>query len=147
MLIVVGASGGLGSHLVKKMAGDHQIIGTYNNTQPPPDSGARMMHRVDVTDSDSVRRFVREVGGTVERIVLVYMAGISLDGMGHKMKEDIWDRVVQTNLKGCFLMSQAFLPLMREQGWGRIINISSIAGAMGALLNRNRSVEGRADSV
>jgi 3-oxoacyl-[acyl-carrier protein] reductase len=63
--------------------------------------------------------------------VLVNLAGISLDGMGHKMDESTWDRVVDTNLKGTFLMSRAILPFMRGQEWGRIINISSVVGQKG----------------
>jgi NAD(P)-dependent dehydrogenase (short-subunit alcohol dehydrogenase family) len=60
--------------------------------------------------------------------VLVNLAGVSVDNIGHKVREADWDLVVDTNLKGTFLMSQALLTIMRNEGWGRIINVSSIVG-------------------
>ncbi len=58
-------------------------------------------------------------------------AGISLDGMAHKLPEASWDTVLDTNLKGSFNMARAVLPLMRDESWGRIINLSSIVGQIG----------------
>jgi len=78
-----------------------------------------------------VDRFATAVGSRLEHVVLVNLAGISIDGMGHKMDESTWDQVVDTNLKGSFLMSRAILPFMRKQAWGRIISVSSIVGQKG----------------
>lgn len=51
--------------------------------------------------------------------------------MAHRMPSDVWDKVIDTNLKGTFLFCRAMLPFMRKQEWGRIINISSIVGQIG----------------
>lgn len=131
MIVMSGASGGLGGYLIERLGKDQQIIGTYNNHKPESSDPQVPLYQVNVCDSASVERFVDQVGQSLQRLTLINLAGISLDGMGHKMGEAIWDSVLDTNLKGAFLMSRALLPFMREQEWGRIINISSVVGQMG----------------
>src|SRR5437660_304332 len=63
--------------------------------------------------------------------VLVNNAGITRDGLLVRMKDDDWDRVMETNLRGAFLMTRAAAKVMMRQKAGRIINIASVAGAMG----------------
>ena len=64
--------------------------------------------------------------------ILVNNAGITRDGLLIRMKDDDWDRVMETNLRGAFLMTRAAAKAMvRAKGGGRIINIASTAGAMG----------------
>src|SRR4029453_16123716 len=63
--------------------------------------------------------------------VLVNNAGILRDALLVRMKDDDWDRVLETNLKGAFLMARAAGRLMMRQRNGRIINIASTAGVMG----------------
>ena len=131
MIVITGASGGLGSYLVEQLGKDYEIIGTYNTHKPASNDRVVAYYQVDVRDIGSVERFTAAVAGELQRIVLINLAGISLDGIGHKMSDAIWDRVVDTNLKGTFLMCRAILPFMREQKWGRIINVSSVVGQMG----------------
>jgi NAD(P)-dependent dehydrogenase (short-subunit alcohol dehydrogenase family) len=131
MIIMTGACGGLGSYLVECLGRDFEIIGTFHTRKPTATNRAVGFHQVDVSDAGSVERFVGAVAEKLQRIVLINLAGISLDGMGHKLSEAKWDLVLNTNLKGTFLMCRAILPFMREQGWGRIINVSSVVGQMG----------------
>ena len=63
--------------------------------------------------------------------ILVNNAGITRDGLLIRMKDDDWDRVMEVNLRGAFLMTRAAAKLMVRQRSGRIINIASTAGAMG----------------
>jgi acetoacetyl-CoA reductase len=63
--------------------------------------------------------------------VLVNNAGITRDGVLHKMSFDDWNEVMRVNLGGCFNMAKACFPGMRERGWGRIVNIGSINGQAG----------------
>ena len=132
-MVITGASGGLGSYLVQQFANECQIIGTFNTRQPEIGRANVSYYQVDVSNAESVERFVRSLNSELKQIVLVNLAGISIDGMAHKMPEDVWDRVVDTNLKGTFLMCRALLPIMRDQGWGRIINISSIVAQKGVM--------------
>jgi acetoacetyl-CoA reductase len=63
--------------------------------------------------------------------VVVNNAGITRDGVLHKMSFDDWNEVMRINLGGCFNMAKATFPGMRERGWGRIVNIGSINGQAG----------------
>ena len=131
MIILTGASGGLGSYLIEHMGEDFEIIGTYNTHERFQSDRVVRFCQVDTTDSKSVERFVASISDKLQKIVLINLAGISLDGIGHKMADSIWDQVIDTNLKGTFLMCRALLPFMRQQEWGRIINISSVVGQIG----------------
>lgn len=131
MIIITGASGGLGGYLVEKLSEDHEIIGTYNTHQPAISGQGINYYKVDVCDNKNVESFVLSISDRLQHIVLINLAGISIDGMGHKMPEETWDLILDTNLKGTFLMTRALLSYMRSQEWGRIINISSIVGQVG----------------
>jgi NAD(P)-dependent dehydrogenase (short-subunit alcohol dehydrogenase family) len=130
LIIVTGVSGGIGGYVFDDLARDFNIVGTYH-TRTPQLGESRELYRVDVTSASAIGEFVESISSKLDRVVLVNMAGVSLDAMGHKMTEETWDRVVDTNLKGVFLMCRALLPVMRKQRWGRIINISSVVGQMG----------------
>lgn len=129
-IVVTGASGALGSYLVERLGCDFEIIGTYKGHQPPAGLRAQW-HRVDVTRSESVQEFVESVRPQLDRVMLVNMAGISIDCIAHRMSDAAWDQVLDTNLTGTFLACRAILPLMREKNWGRIVTVSSIVGQIG----------------
>jgi 3-oxoacyl-[acyl-carrier protein] reductase len=80
-------------------------------------------------DADRLVEAARERFGRLD--LLVNNAGITRDGLLIRMKDDDWDRVVETNLKGAFLMTRAAARVMVRQRSGRIVNIASAAGAMG----------------
>ena len=75
--------------------------------------------------------------GPVE--ILVNNAGITRDGMFHKMTREQWQEVIDTNLSGVFNMTHPIWPGMRDRGFGRIINISSINGQAGQFGQANYS--------
>ncbi|WP_374530155.1 acetoacetyl-CoA reductase [Novosphingobium sp.] len=63
--------------------------------------------------------------------IVVNNAGVTRDGVLHKMTFEDWNEVMRINLGGCFNMAKATFPGMRERGWGRIVNIGSINGQAG----------------
>ena len=89
-------------------------------------------YRFDVGDHqatlDGCARIVADVG---DIDIVVNNAGITRDGVLHKMSFDDWNEVMRINLGGCFNMAKATFPGMRERGWGRIVNIGSINGQAG----------------
>ncbi len=131
MIIMTGASGGLGNYLIQYLSKDNEIIGTYNKHKPAFSDQTVKVYQLDVRNTSSVDNFISQIADELNQIILINLAGISIDGMGHKMKDSTWDQVLETNLKGVFLVSRALLPFMREQEWGRIINVSSIVGQIG----------------
>jgi 3-oxoacyl-[acyl-carrier protein] reductase len=87
----------------------------------------------DVSDAGEVERMAREIEDRYGRIdVLVNNAGSLIERRNFsEMTEDLWDRVMSVNLKSVFLCSKAVLPMMKRQGRGRIINMTSVAARNG----------------
>ena len=89
--------------------------------------------RLDVSDKASVDAVVKKVSdvfGSVD--ILVNNSGATWGTPFEEMALDNWEKVVKVNLTGTFLMCQAVVPLMRAKGWGRIINVASVAGLVGS---------------
>ncbi len=87
---------------------------------------------LDVASEDSLKsgaKAVLERYGKVE--ILVNNAGITRDGLMMRMKRADWDDVLNTNLTGAFLLTQALLPGLLRNRWGRIVNITSVVGRTG----------------
>jgi 3-oxoacyl-[acyl-carrier protein] reductase len=88
-------------------------------------------------DTDRLVEAARTRFGRLD--LLVNNAGITRDGLLIRMKDDDWDRVMETNLRGAFLMTRAAAKVMVRQRSGRIVNIASTAGAMGSAGQANYS--------
>jgi 3-oxoacyl-[acyl-carrier protein] reductase len=95
--------------------------------------GDAMLVGGDVSDAGEVERMAREVEDRYGRLdVLVNNAGSLIERRSFsEMTEDLWDRVISVNLKSVFLCSKAVLPMMKRQGSGRIINMTSVAARNG----------------
>lgn len=97
-------------------------------------------YKFDVADyeqcAEMVGRIVDDLGPVD---ILVNNAGITRDGTLHRMSFDQWNSVIQTNLNSCFNMSRCVIESMRERGFGRIVNISSVNGQAGQFGQSNYS--------
>ena len=86
-----------------------------------------------MASEDAIKSTVKEITAQFGKIdILVNNAGITRDGLLLRMKRADWDDILNTNLSAPFLLTQAVLGGMMKQRWGRIINITSIVGEMGA---------------
>jgi NAD(P)-dependent dehydrogenase (short-subunit alcohol dehydrogenase family) len=86
---------------------------------------------LDVTKADDITRLVADVESTVGPIdILVNNAGLNIRGPVQELTEANWDDVLDTNLKGPFLLARAVGPPMAMRGWGRIINVASVLSAI-----------------
>jgi 3-oxoacyl-[acyl-carrier protein] reductase len=94
------------------------------------EAGVRALACVaDVTRAGDVEAFVQQTEKDLgPASILVNNAGVGIFGAAHERSEEEWDRVLDTNLKGVFLMSRAVAPSMIRRRTGHIINISSLAG-------------------
>ena len=96
-------------------------------------SGEAMTLNLDVTSPESVKEgFAKTLRDKTRIDVLVNNAGITRDGLAMRMRPADWDLVLNINLNGAFRCTQAVLPGMMRNRWGRIINISSVVGQAGA---------------
>ena len=89
-------------------------------------------YRWDVGDHEACIHNCNDIAATHGPIdIVINNAGVTRDGVLHKMTFDDWNEVMRINLGGCFNMAKATFPGMRERGWGRIVNIGSINGQAG----------------
>jgi 3-oxoacyl-[acyl-carrier protein] reductase len=140
---VTGSSTGIGAASAVALA--HQgcrVAVHYNRSE---DEAQEVMEKItasggdamlvggDVSDAGEVERMAREVEDRYGRLdVLVNNAGSLIERRSFsEMTEDLWDRVISVNLKSVFLCSKAVLPMMKRQGSGRIINMTSVAARNG----------------
>lgn len=133
--LVTGGNGGIGRAIAIGLAraGADIAIAARNEektarvVQEIRDIGRRVMGaRCDVTKRDHILAAVQVVNDTFGKLnILVNGAGIATGGPAEKLPGEVWDSVVDTNLKGSFLMAQAVYPLMVANGGGKIINIGS----------------------
>ncbi|MBI3029219.1 MAG: 3-oxoacyl-ACP reductase FabG [Candidatus Rokubacteria bacterium] len=146
--LITGAAGGIGEATARRFAregasvavNDANAAGAKKVAEEIQAGGAKALALAgDVTQKAQVEEMVRQVIGAWGRVdVLINNAGINRDAMAAKMTEEQWDQVLDVNLKGTFLCAQAVLPGMRERGWGRVINTSSI-GSLGNIGQANYS--------
>ena len=133
--LVTGASSGLGAHFAEVLAaaGAHVIIAARRQAalvelagKIGAAGGRATAVSLDVTDSKSIAALEPQLGNLD---ILVNNAGIVREKQALDQTEDDWDAVVDTNLKGCFLMAQAAARAFKAHGrGGQIINIASILG-------------------
>jgi 3-oxoacyl-[acyl-carrier protein] reductase len=94
--------------------------------------GEAAVFKMDVASEEEIKAGVKAVLARFERIdILVNNAGVTRDQLMMRMKRADWDDVINTNLTGPFLLTQATVVGMLKQRWGRIINITSIFGQIG----------------
>jgi 3-oxoacyl-[acyl-carrier protein] reductase len=96
--------------------------------------------QADVSSFDDAQAMVQRVLDEFGRVdILVNNAGMNWDGVVWKMTEEQWDRVIEVDLKGTFNYTRAVAPIFRQQGSGKIVNITSINGLRGKFGQTNYS--------
>jgi 3-oxoacyl-[acyl-carrier protein] reductase len=141
--LVTGAGRGIGQAISQALAGAGAAVAIADIDGPSAQTTAEALATeghptlaltVDVADATAVRAMVARTLAVLGGLhILVNNAGICPLSPIEQISGQEWDRVMDVNLKGPFLCTQAALPVMREQRYGRIINIASVAGKMGSL--------------
>ncbi|MFD1414631.1 3-oxoacyl-[acyl-carrier-protein] reductase [Oceanobacillus jeddahense] len=140
--VVTGASRGIGRAIALELAKNGaNVIVNYSGSEEKAEEvvgeiqelGVKAVKiQANVSDEDSVKQLMKQSVkefGTID--ILVNNAGITKDNLLMRMKEDEFDQVIQTNLKGTFLCTKAVTRQMMKQKSGRIINVASIVGVSG----------------
>lgn len=139
--LVTGATRGLGEVAARALAKAGAGVAVCGRSQPDLDRVSTEINQsggdakgftLDVLDKTVVEHTVAKVTEHFGQIdILVNNAGVNFRVPVVDFPEDEWDRILNTNLKGYFLMAQAVAPQMLEHGYGKVINMSSILGAVG----------------
>lgn len=139
--LVTGASRGIGREIALTLCrSNYDIIVAspeVENNETVAEAiracgGRAMTLNLDVSSQESVKEGIGSALKEMGRIdVLVNNAGITRDALAMRMKPADWELVLQINLTGAFYVTQAVIPAMMKERWGRIINIASVVGEMG----------------
>jgi len=140
--LITGASRGLGKAIAVKLASEGAKVAINylsNDTEAAAvlniiktSGGEAALYKANITDAAAVREITRQIIKQWGKIdILVNNAGITRDTLLPRMSDDSWDEVINTNLRGAYLCTKFAIRSMMDQSWGRIINISSLAGIVG----------------
>jgi 3-oxoacyl-[acyl-carrier protein] reductase len=136
IVLVTGASRGIGLEAAKHFSKEgYKVIGTsrgdFNLGELIGDERA-ISAQLDLMSKESIKNLFAELKSEdLLPSVLVNNAGITKDQLFLRMKDEDWDDVIETNLNGLFRVTKAFIKPMVKNKFGRVINISSVAGLMG----------------
>lgn len=140
--LITGASRGIGRAIALKLAseGAKVAINYAGNTAKAEEvkaeieknGGTAILVQADISSSEAVDAMIEKVTEAFGPIdILVNNAGITRDGLLMRMKEEDFDAVINTNLKGVFYCTKAVSKLMMKKRSGRIVNMASVVGLMG----------------
>src|SRR5215470_5439803 len=143
--LITGGTRGIGATIATalKQAG-YQVAAVYGGNdeaaQKFKEATGIPVYKWDVSSYQACASGVKQVEAQLGAVdVLVNNAGITRDGMFHKMSPENWTAVINTNLNSLFNMCRPVIDGMRERGFGRIINVSSINGQKGQMGQTNYS--------
>lgn len=135
--VVTGASRGIGAAIAAALAEDGHLVACVATGQAGAEQAAAAVggkgFACDVSDPGQVKechaQIVEALGAPA---VLVNNAGVTRDALLVRTSDEDWDRVLDVNLKGSFLWARACAPGMMKARWGRIVNVGSVVGLVGA---------------
>ena len=143
-VLLIGASGGLGEHITKKLAAVGYNLALHYHTgldklgtvinSIKEHNIRHKAYMADITSENDITEMIRKMiddFGTID--ILINNAGISINGMSWKLSLDNWNKVIAVNLTGPFLCSKHVIPVMKENKFGRIIFISSVVSQIGVI--------------
>lgn len=144
--LVVGATSNIGFEAAKLFINNgHKAILTSRDINKLSEiyseySGRSiLLSALDIRDNLSIKDLHDEVSAFGYPDIIVYVSGVSRDGFFLRMNEEKWNEVIDTNLNGCYRVIRQFIRPMMKKRWGRIINISSVAGKAGNVGQTNYS--------
>ena len=144
-ILITGATGGIGKALVKKFLSlEGTILATGTNTEKL-DALKKEFPKInilkfDISDHSKIEEFIENVSSQLTGLdVLVNNAGINMDNLSLRMKDEEWKKVIDVNLGSTFFLCKYAIKKMLKNKYGRIVNITSIVGHTGNLGQSNYS--------
>ena len=142
-ILITGATGGIGNELVKKFVSlGGNVLGTGTKTEKLDELKKKhtsiKVKKFDITEHGRIEEFIDninlELGGLD---VLINNAGLNVDNLSLRMKDDEWKKVIDINLTSTFLLSKYAIKKMLKTKFGRVVNITSVVGHTGNLGQSN----------
>ena len=148
--LITGASRGIGAAIALELAkAGHSISVNYNSHSEDAERVVKDLLNIgvdakavkgNVSDKKSVQEMIKNATDSLGPVdILVNNAGIISDNLIMRMKDEEFDKVIDTNLKGTYYCTKECIPSMVKQRWGRVINITSVVGIRGNIGQTNYS--------
>lgn len=140
--VVTGGGRGIGQEIARRFAAEGAVVAVVSRSESSCGKaaeeinaefpGAARAYAVDVADHDAVQELAKKIADELGQVnILVNNAGVTRDTLLMRMKEEDWDTVLDTNLKGAFNTVKAFMRPLMKAADPRIINIASVIGLIG----------------
>ena len=142
-VLITGATGGIGNSLVKKFLSlNAKVLATGTNTEKlnllKKEYPKIYILRCDISEHKKIEEFIENVSTQLNGLdVLVNNAGINIDNLSLRMKDEEWKKVIDINLSSTFLLCKYAIKKMLRNKYGKIVNITSIVGHTGNLGQSN----------
>ena len=133
MVILTGASGGIGEYIYRKKSKDEFVLGITNKNSIETLNNTKV-EKIDLSNEDEILGFIDKNKLIFENITLIHMAAVKIDKLMYNFTNEEIMRTFSVNCFANFSLTKHLLPFMIKQKWGRIINISSLAaeGSVGS---------------
>ncbi len=142
-VLITGASGGIGKSIVKKFVSlEATVLGTGTKEEKldnlKKENPSIKTKKFDISQHSKTEKFIEEVTLELGGLdILINNAGINLDTLSLRMKEEEWKKVIDVNLTSTFLLTKYGIKQMLKNKFGRVINITSVVGHSGNLGQTN----------
>ena len=136
-ILITGASGGIGNELVKKFISlEGNVLATGTKIEKLEDLKKKFptinILKFDISNHSKIEEFIENVSSQLSGLdVLVNNAGINMDNLSLRMKDEEWKKVIHVNLGSTFFLCKHAIKKMLKNKYGRIVNITSIVGHTG----------------
>ena len=144
-ILITGATGGIGNALVKKFS-EHggSIVATGTKIEKLDEIKKNfpnvLVKKFDISEHSNIEQFIENVSNELGGLdILINNAGINVDTVSLRMKDEEWKKVIDINLTSTFLLSKNSIKIMLKNKFGRVVNIASIVGHTGNLGQSNYS--------
>lgn len=136
--VVTGGAKGIGAEIAKEFAKEGALVIAVDMGEMTYEQENVHFYKLNITDVEGCKVFFDEIITKYGKIdILVNNAGITRDSMTRKMTDEMWDAVINVNLKGVFNLVRHIGPQMETNNGGSIINISSVVGVFGNIGQAN----------
>ncbi len=144
-ILITGATGGIGNALVKRFLSlEGTVLATGTNTEKLDSLKKKFPEisvlKFDISDHSKIEDFIESANSQLVGLdILINNAGITLDNLSIRMKDEEWKKVIDVNLSSTFYLCKHAIKKMLKNKYGRIVNITSIVGHTGNLGQANYS--------